>query len=143
MSISVWRIEAKHGSRINKHFIKNASEIEIQWPSGAVETFTDIDGNNTYLIVEGNGIQLGTTTQIKYGYVIYPVPAEDILIVNFPKDELNSKVEIFDLNARKVKEDTNYNAVSMEMDISNLNAGAYILKITNSTKVISQKIIIK
>ena len=71
------------------------------------------------------------------------MPAEDILIVNFPKDELNSKVEIFDLNARKVKEDTNYNAVSMEMDISNLNAGAYILKITNSTKVISQKIIIK
>ncbi|MCB0466319.1 MAG: VCBS repeat-containing protein [Aequorivita sp.] len=121
----------------------NVDEIEIHWPSGAVETFTDIDENNSYLIVEGNGIQLGTTTEIKYGYIIYPMPADAILVVNFPKDELNSKVEIFDLNARKVKEEINENAISMEMDISNLNAGTYILKITNSTKVTSQKIIIK
>ncbi len=150
----VWQtrqIEAASGycsqNSYTNHFglgdASNASEIEIQWPSGAVETFTDIDGNNTYLVVEGNGIQLGTTTPIKYGYVIYPVPADDVLIVNFPKDELNSKVELFDLNARKVKEGTNNNAISMEMDISHLNAGTYILKITNNDQVTSQKIIIK
>ncbi len=150
----IWQtrqIEAASGycsqNSFTNHFglgdASNVSEIEVQWPSGAVETFTDIDGNNTYLVVEGNGIQLGTTTQIKYGYVIYPVPAEDILVVNFPKDDINSKVEIFDLNARKVKEGTNNNAVFMEMDISHLNAGIYILKITNNDQVTSQKIIIK
>jgi len=31
----------------------------------------------------------------------------------------------------------------MEMDISHLNAGTYILKITNNDQVTSQKIIIK
>lgn len=150
----IWQtrqIEAASGycsqNSFTNHFglgdASNVSEIEVHWPSGAVETFMDIDGNNTYLVVEGNGIQLGTTTQIKYGYVIYPVPVEDILVVNFPKDDINSKVEIFDLNARKVKEGTNNNAVSIEMDISHLNAGTYILKITNNNQVTSQKIIIK
>ncbi|MEH6765518.1 MAG: FG-GAP-like repeat-containing protein [Aequorivita antarctica] len=121
----------------------NVAEIEIQWPSGAVETFTDIQGNNSYLVFEGEGIQLGTTSQAKYGYVIFPVPAKDVLVINFPKDELNSKVEIFDLNARKVKEQDNYAESSMEMNLSHLSAGEYILKITSNNKVSSQKIIIK
>ncbi len=119
------------------------SEIEIQWPSGAVETFTDIDNNNTYLVVEGSGIQLGTNSQAKYGYVVYPVPTNDVLVINFPKDELNSKVELFDLNARKVKEQINNDAVSLEMNVGHLSAGEYILKISNNKNVTSQKIIIK
>lgn len=150
----IWQtrqIEAASGycsqNSFTNHFglgdASNVAEIEIHWPSGAVETFTDIDENNNYVVVEGNGIQLGTTSQTKYGYTVFPVPSNDVLFINFPNDKLNSKVEIFDLNARIVKEETNTNAVSMEMDISHLNAGTYILKITNSNKVSSQKIIIK
>ncbi len=149
----VWQtrqIEAASGycsqNSFTNHFglgdAATVAEIEVQWPSGAVETFTDIQGNNTYKIVEGEGI-LGTTQQIKFGYVIYPVPAEDVLFINFPKDELNSRVELFDLNGRKVKEETNNNAVSMEIDVSQLSAGEYIVKITNNIKITSQKIIIK
>lgn len=145
------QIEAASGycsqNSFTNHFglgdASNVSEIKIHWPSGAVEIFTDIDENKSYLVVEGNGIQLGTTSQTKYGYTVFPVPANDVLVINFAKNELNSKVEIFDLNARIIKEETNTNAVSMEMDISHLNAGTYILKITNSNKVSSQKIIIK
>ena len=150
----IWQtrqIEAASGycsqNSYTNHFgLGNAAtvlEIEIKWPSGAVETFTDIEGNNTYLVIEGNGIQLGTNTEIKVEYVVYPVPTDDVLVINFPAGELNSKVEIFDLNARKVKEEINTKAVSMEMDISHLSAGEYILKITNEDKVSSQKIIIK
>lgn len=150
----IWQtrqIEAASGycsqNSFTNHFgLGNAatvSEIEIKWPSGAVETFSDIDGNNTYLIVEGNGIQLGTTTQIKVGYVVFPVPTDDFLIINFPEGELNSKVEIFDLNARKVKEAINNNSISMELDVSHLSTGEYVLKITNENNVSSQKIIIK
>src|SRR5690606_14472574 len=119
------------------------SEIKIQWPSGAVETFTEIDGNNTYLVVEGNGIQLGTEAKIKYGYVVFPIPADEVLFINFPEGKLNSKVEIFDLNARKVTEKTNTSGISMEIDISHLSAGEYILKVTNNGSFSSQKIIIK
>ncbi len=120
-----------------------ASEIQIQWPSGAVETFNDIDENNTYLVVEGNGIQLKTISAAKFGYVVYPMPADDVLVINFPKDELDSKVEIFDLNGRKVNEQLSYAESSINLDVSNLSAGQYILKISNNDKVTSQKIIIK
>lgn len=119
------------------------SEIQIQWPSGAVETFNDIDENNTYLVVEGNGIQLKTISAAKFGYVIYPVPADDVLVINFPKDELDSKVEIFDLNGRKVNEQLSYAESSINLDVSNLSAGQYILKISDNERVTSQKIIIK
>ncbi len=119
------------------------NEIEITWPSGTVETFLNIGANETYLVVEGEGIQLGTTPANKYGYVIYPVPAEDILMIHFPKGKENSKVELFDLNARKVKEEMNLKAISMEMDVSHLVAGAYILKISHAAEITSQKIIIK
>jgi len=119
------------------------SEIQIQWSSGAIETFSDIDENNTYVVVEGNGIQLGTTSQTKYGYVVYPMPADDVLFINFPKDELDSKVEIFDLNGRKVNEQVSYAESSMKMDVSHFSAGKYILKITNKKKVTTQKIIIR
>lgn len=119
------------------------NEIEITWPSGTVESFLNIDANDTYLVVEGEGIQLGTTSPSKYGYLIYPIPAEDILVINFPKGKENSKVELFDLNARKVKEEMNLNENSMEMEISNLVAGTYVLKITHAAEITSQKIIIK
>ncbi|WGF93899.1 FG-GAP-like repeat-containing protein [Aequorivita marisscotiae] len=120
----------------------NVDEIEIYWPSGAVETFTDIDENNTYLVIEGNGIQLGTNTQLKHGFVIYPTPANDVLVINFRKDEIYSKVEIFDINARKVKEKFNSGAASIEMDISHISPGTYVLKISNNGKITSQKVII-
>ena len=149
----IWQtrqIEAASGycsqNSFTNHFglgdASNVSEIEITWPSSAVETFTDIEENNTYLVVEGNGIQLGTISSKKYGYAIFPIPANDILFIHFPKGEINSKVELFDLNARKVKEETNTNAISMEMDISHLSAGEYILKISNNGKTSSKKIII-
>ncbi|MDX1783831.1 MAG: CRTAC1 family protein, partial [Aequorivita vladivostokensis] len=58
----VWQIrqiEAASGycsqNSFTNHFglgdASNVSEIEVHWPSGAVETFMDIDGNNTYLVV--------------------------------------------------------------------------------------------
>ncbi len=121
----------------------NVEEIIIEWPSGVVETFTDIEENNTYLVVEGNGIQLGAISQEKHGYIMYPVPTDDVLKINFPSGELNSKVEIFDLNGRKVKEQIHNSHSEMAIDVSFLVAGAYILKITNTAQVTSQKIIIK
>ncbi len=118
------------------------AEIEIQWPSGAVENFTDIQGNNSYLIVEGNGIQLGFNELPKQYYRIFPVPADSRLVINFPKNDMESKVELFDMNSRKVKEETNYFRPQMELNVSSLGAGEYILKITNSNGSTSRKIIL-
>ena len=108
-----------------------------------METFTDVDANNGYLVIEGEGIQLGTNISTKMGHVVFPVPAKDILIVNFSEGALNSKVTIFDLNGRLVKEAIINDTTSIHIDISGLSAGNYILKITNASNITSQKIIIK
>lgn len=150
----VWQIrqiEAASGycsqNSFTNHFglgnATNVSEIRVEWPSGTVETFTDIEENNTYLVVEGNGIQLGVTASAKHDYIIYPIPAKDVLMINFPSNGLASKVEIFDLNARKLKEENKVSTSSFAMDVSQLSAGEYILKITNNAGITSEKIIIK
>ncbi|MCZ4319306.1 FG-GAP-like repeat-containing protein [Aequorivita viscosa] len=145
------QIEAASGycsqNSFTNHFglgdASNVSEIIIEWPSGTVETFTDIEENNTYLIVEGNGIQLGSATQAKDGFIIYPVPTQEVLFINFPKDRIASKIEIFDLNGRIVKQQKVNLEPSITMDVSNLNVGEYVLKITNDNSITSKKIIIK
>lgn len=121
----------------------NVAEISVEWPSGTVETFSDIEGNNTYLVIENNGIQLGTAIPEKTGYVIYPVPANHVLVIHFPNGEENVTVQMFDLQARKVKEQTSATESSMTIDVGHFTPGEYILKITNSAKVTSQKIVIE
>src|SRR5690554_3355746 len=119
------------------------SEIIIEWPSGAVQTFSDINKNKTYEVVEGNDIQLSTNTQNTLDYVVFPVPADDVLIIHFPINTLKSTISIFDINGRKVKSEINNNQTSTAIEVSDLSAGEYVLKISNEDKITSQKIIIK
>ncbi|NGX83578.1 FG-GAP-like repeat-containing protein [Aequorivita sp. KMM 9714] len=150
----IWQIrqiEAASGycsqSSYTNHFglgdATNVSEVIIEWPSGAVQTFSDINKNKTYEVVEGNDIQLSANTQSTLDFVVFPVPADDVLIIHFPINALKSTITIFDINGRKVKSDINNNQTSIAIEVSDLSAGEYILKISNEDKITSQKIIIK
>ncbi|MDN3725457.1 FG-GAP-like repeat-containing protein [Aequorivita sp. SDUM287046] len=149
--IQTRQIEAASGycsqNSYTNHFglgdASTVAEIEIQWPSGAVETFLDVAENNTYKVVEGEGIQLGTAMRTKLGYVIFPVPADEVLTINFPNGKISSKVEVFDLNAKLVKTEMNLSSPSLAMDLSHLSAGEYVLKITHNAEVTSHKIVLK
>ncbi|MCG2431186.1 T9SS type A sorting domain-containing protein [Aequorivita sp. F64183] len=47
------------------------------------------------------------------------------------------------MNGRKVKSEINNNQTSTAIEVSDLSAGEYVLKISNEDKITSQKIIIK
>lgn len=150
----VWQtrqIEAASGycsqNSYTNHFgLGDAIQVEeliINWPSGAIESFTDIEENKIYIVIEGQGIQLGATSQLKNGYAIYPNPAKDVLEINFPKEDLEVKIELFDLKGRKIKQEIKHSGSTIALDIRHLIAGAYILKITENKNVTTQKIIIE
>jgi len=63
------------------HFgLGNASiidEIEVVWPSGIIESFTDIAINGLYTIIEEGGITLGTEhSMIQENIMTYPNPVK-------------------------------------------------------------------
>jgi len=79
--------------------------------------------------------------------VLYPNPAKDLLGINLHLDNVtgNASIEISDVSGRKVlqKKQSVKDLQKFNLDISNLNAGSYILSIRTSDKIITEKFIKK
>lgn len=73
------------------------------------------------------------------GLTIYPNPVNTGKIYISSKLGLEKKIEVFDVLGKKVFEIT---TASKEINISNLNAGVYILKIKEAEASATRKLII-
>ncbi|WP_374539743.1 LamG-like jellyroll fold domain-containing protein [Flavobacterium sp.] len=67
---------------------------------------------------------------------IYPNPVQDVLIINV--DNAIKSVEVFTLQGQKV-----LNSTSNEVDMSSLNSGIYLVKITDENNSIATKKVVK
>jgi hypothetical protein len=54
-----------------------ADEVVVEWPSGAVDTFTDVSGGRTIVITEGEGVS-GVAVERR------TIPTETVLEANYP-----------------------------------------------------------
>jgi len=135
---SVWQtrgVTAASGycsqNSFNNHFglgdADIVSDIEVTWPSGAVESFTEIDINKRYIIEEGNGIFLGNndvgTTPWKI--TIFPNPTSDIINI---QSKINiTQIDVYNQLGQLIKTNTNQNWI----DISSVDQGIYFINVTN------------
>jgi len=115
---------------------------------GSVITLKDSAGTIIYETTgnygSGEDTNFGTNGILGVGdndfneVIIYPNPASSILNI---KNAENSNIEIYDILGRVILSKTN---ISMEetINVSNLNNGTYILKITNNNQVKTEKFII-
>lgn len=71
-------------------------------------------------------------------FSIYPNPATDFVNVNF-KDDSASIISIYSINGTKISESKSKNK-NVQLDVSKLNAGLYLLKIQSGTEVKFNKI---
>ena len=69
---------------------------------------------------------------------IYPNPANSIINIDIPFSYDNSKVRLFDVNGRSIKEVTSVNSI----DVSGLGSGIYMLSLEIDNTVINKKIVI-
>ncbi len=82
------------------------------------------------------------TSNVKLNEVsIYPNPTSDILKVKLLKNE-KSKIEIYDLSGRLVKQ-MNANSDNIELNVSALDKGTYLINIVTPSDTISKKFIKK
>jgi len=75
------------------------------------------------------------STEIK----IYPNPATDILKIKLLKNE-KSKIEIYDISGRLVKQ-MDANSDNIELNVSSLTKGSYLLSISTNSQKITKKFI--
>ena len=80
-----------------------------------------------------------TQEPIIEGLTIYPNPVNSGKIYITTKSSLDKKVEIFNVLGKKVLETT---ITSKELNVSNLSAGVYIIKIKEGEATATRKLII-
>ena len=81
---------------------------------------------------------LGTSDNVFSNLVIYPNPATSILNIDNAE---NSTIEVYDLLGRVILSRTNI-SLKEQLNVSSLNSGTYLIRITNDNKVITDKFII-
>ncbi len=74
---------------------------------------------------------------------VWPVPASDVIHVNYPSANDNSTLSVFDINGRLVITKVMNNTTDTELNVSNLPSGIYTLKLTNSEETQMKKLIVR
>lgn len=85
---------------------------------------------------------LSTESFFSSNFMVYPNPANNVLNIDAKQGMKFSKVEMTDLNGRVVKT-MNVDAITTQLNISDLNAGVYFLKVSSNEGVGTSKIIKK
>ncbi len=73
---------------------------------------------------------------------IYPNPASDMITVSLPEQFIEFSIVFYDNNGKKIYE-TSIDKNDATIDISHLKAGIYYLKISNNSRTIIKKLIVK
>ena len=75
---------------------------------------------------------------------IYPNPVKDVLNIELIEEEVEHKIEIFDLNGKKLLEGRLFDGAMTEtfqVNISKLPKGIYVLKIGNRSRGLTKRIV--
>jgi hypothetical protein len=86
---------------------------------------------------------LGTEGFFASNYAVYPNPANNVLNINSKNTSVFEQVQLTDVNGRIVKSEKTSGVITYQMNIADLNAGVYFLKVTSNQGSSSTKIIKK
>jgi len=119
-------------------------EIEVHWPSGLIENYTNIDVNRKYTAIEGDGV-LGSEEHKILEINLFPNPVKDTLTI--ASDMLSSydslSIELFSLDGKRILGYSLEETTQFSIDLSQLNSGIYLYVINSENSVISSGKLIK
>jgi hypothetical protein len=128
----------RYMSSLNTHFglgeDTQISEITVYWPSGIIDVINSADINQHLIINEGE--TLSNDNYSSDELIIYPNPVENKLSVKSEFDLINSIYSVFDIQGKRILNNT---LVNNEIDVSALSSGQYILRIISNKNITTQK----
>ncbi len=93
----------------------------------------------TNIVEKNSGIAIKTNH--KKSLHVWPLPAKDILHINYNDDNNNpSTILLYNINGQLVKSQDMQNNDTIEWDVSDLPSGMYILKLINNEESLVKKI---
>ncbi|PTX61620.1 putative secreted protein (Por secretion system target) [Kordia periserrulae] len=113
--------------------------LEIFWPSGIQDTYTNITANQVVTAVEGSSLGINEENAEKFS--VYPNPASDVLYVSSTVSEPYT-VTIFDSVGKKLFTQHLQNRQA-NLDVSSLASGLFFVEIRTKTAKTVQKIVIQ
>lgn len=100
-------------------------EVEIRWPSGLVDVYTDVPVNGTFEVVEGLSTGISHPAN-GAGMRVYPNPVADRLRVELPATTGKRFAAVYDITGKQVIVDVLFDN---QIDVSGLTNGTYVLKV--------------
>jgi hypothetical protein len=101
---------------------------------------------NSYLYIDNlsfkNTIYLSTPENSQIGIYIYPNPVSSLLNIEIPGIVNNVSTEVYDiLGNLKLNKSSSSNSGIIQIDVSSLPRGTYLLKLNSGSSKISQRFI--
>jgi hypothetical protein len=131
----------RYMSSLNTHFgLGSDTEIEkisICWPSGLVEELINPPINGVITLIEGSVVTVDENS-IEPVVMVYPVPTNDLLYIELPKNTNINNASIFDLSGKLIVKTT---IVDNRIDVSKIEKGFYFLEIDIKNKPFRSKFI--
>src|SRR5690554_5209706 len=116
------------------------NSIKVLWPSGNIDIYNAPPSNTTLVLIEGEGdeqgeqegeedeenISVGVDNKEVDYFLVYPNPAQDFILIDYPLPHKVLRYEMFDINGKLVLSGS---AAAETVNISNLNVGMYLLQV--------------
>ena len=135
----------RYMSSLNTYFglgqDSSITTLTVYWPSGVVDTFNNVNVNQSLEITEGQTLSTGVPSLDNIA--VFPNPANDYITVKSDYNLDDAIISLFDLNGRRVLNYKNSSDNNL-IDVSKLSSGEYILRlITSETIIFTKKILIR
>ncbi|QHI34830.1 hypothetical protein IMCC3317_01740 [Kordia antarctica] len=112
--------------------------LEIFWPSGITDTYTNVTSNQRLTVTEGSTLGINEENAEKFS--VYPNPASDYIVVSTTLSQPYT-VTIFDSLGKQVLFQKQQN-MQATIDVSNISSGIFFLEIRTEKSKTVQKVVI-
>ncbi len=131
----------RYMSTINLHFGMGSQfevdSVTVHWPSGAMDTYLDVEINTTTQLTEGSSPTAVDDVEL-VDFLVFPNPTTDKVMLDVPFAYQNISYSLFDISGKKVAQG---NVVSAQINLSDLENGAYVLHVNIDGKEAHRTII--
>ncbi len=114
-------------------------QIKVYWPSGIVDTYTDLSANQTVTIIEDNAILSNQDLQNLSTLQVYPNPVTDLVNVQL-SDQHITGLKLYNVLGQLVLEQELDRSTTV-LNLANLQAGVYLLKIQGETNSFTNRLV--
>ncbi|MDY8138833.1 FG-GAP-like repeat-containing protein [Aquimarina sp. 2201CG5-10] len=124
------------------------SKLKIYWPSGNVDTFSNLRVNKFYTIEEGKPISLPikkSDEKLDFNIALFPNPTENSVTLGLDKTEINTPIiiNLADAAGRIISKKTYDIQEEIVLDTTSLSPGNYFINISINEQRFVEKLVIK